>query len=54
MVRIWREEGKAGWEGWIQHVGSGESALVRELGELFAFIERRTGELEATMQKGLR
>ncbi len=54
LIRIWREEGQAGWKGWIQHTRSGESALVRELEELWAFIERRTGKLDTTARKGLK
>lgn len=54
VVRIWREEGKAGWKGWVQHARSGESALVRQLDDLLAFIERHTGRLDTTAQKGLK
>ncbi len=45
VVRIWREQDSAGWRGWVQHAGTGESAYVRNLDELLAFIERRTGGL---------
>jgi hypothetical protein len=54
IVRIWREEGSAGWRGWVQHTGSGESVFVRELGQLLAFIERRTGKLSGAVQKRLK
>ena len=45
VVRIWREEGRPGWRGWVQHAGSGEATYVRDLEELLAFMESRTGEL---------
>jgi hypothetical protein len=54
VIRIWREDGKPGWHGWIQHARTGESALVRQVDELLAFIERRTGKLTEPKQKGLK
>jgi hypothetical protein len=45
VLRIWREEGRPGWKGWVQHARTGESLFVRELGELLTFIEHRTGKL---------
>jgi hypothetical protein len=54
VVRIWREEGSAGWRGWVQHTRSGESTTSQDLDELLAFVERRTGKLGGTMEKGLK
>jgi len=54
VVRIWRAEGNPGWRGWVQHVGSGKSGLVQNLSELQAFVERWTGQLDNSSQKGLR
>jgi hypothetical protein len=54
VVRIWRERNKPGWQGWVQHAGTGEWASVRRIDELVAFIERRTGKLSTTTQKGLK
>jgi hypothetical protein len=54
VVRIWREEGGAGWRGWVQHTRSGESTVSRDLYELLTFVERRTGKLSGTMEKGLK
>ena len=54
VVRIWREEGRSEWRGWVQHAGTGESVVVRNVDELVAFIERWTGELTGTGRKGLK
>jgi hypothetical protein len=54
VIRIWQEEGKPGWKGWVQHARSGESSLIRDLGDLLAFIERRLGKLDTTARKGLK
>jgi hypothetical protein len=54
VVRIYREEGSAAWRGWVQHTRSGESTVAQDLPELLAFVERRTGKLSGTMQKGLK
>jgi hypothetical protein len=54
IIRIWREEGRPGWRGWVQHAGAGESAVVRNVDELVAFIERWTGELTGPSRKGLK
>jgi len=54
VVRIWREEGSAGWRGWVQHTRSGESTVSQNLDELLAFVERRTGKLSGTVEKRLR
>jgi hypothetical protein len=50
VVRIWREGGRAGWRGWVQHTRSGESAAVQDVNELLAFVERRTGTLRRGTQ----
>jgi hypothetical protein len=43
VVRIWREVGPPQWRGRVQHAVTGETVLFRELDELSAFIEDRTG-----------
>lgn len=42
IVRVWREEGQTNWQGWVQHVRTGEEVCVRSSGELAAFIESRS------------
>jgi len=54
VVRIWREQGQLDWRGWVQHIRTGESALVRDLGELQAFFERWAGKLTETGRQGLK
>lgn len=54
VVRIWWGEGRSGWKGWVQHAGTGESVVVRNLDELVAFIERWTDELTGPGRKGLK
>jgi hypothetical protein len=54
VVRIWREEGRSEWRGWVQHVHTGGSTPVQSLDELVAFIERWTGKLTDLERKGLR
>jgi len=54
VVRIWREEGRPGWRGWVQHVRSGETALVQSPDELLSFIERRTGKPNGPARRGLK
>lgn len=39
VVRIYQEEYVPGWQGWVQHVGTGESAAVRDMDELIAFFQ---------------
>lgn len=46
VVRIWQEEGRATWRGWVEHTRTGEAAFVQELAELVSFIEARTGRLD--------
>jgi hypothetical protein len=43
VVRIWREVGLSKWRGWVQHACTGDAILIRELDDLLAFIEDRTG-----------
>jgi hypothetical protein len=43
VVRIWREVGPPNWRGRVQHTRTGDAVLFRELDELLAFIEDRTG-----------
>lgn len=54
IIRIWRDEGKPGWTGRVQHVGTGQTALVQSLDKLLAFIEHQTGKLTDTSHKGLK
>jgi hypothetical protein len=54
IVRIWREAGRPGWLGWVQHARTGESVSVRGPDELLAFIEQRTGILGDSARKGLK
>jgi hypothetical protein len=53
VVRIWRERDRPGWQGWVQHTGTGESAPVRDREELWAFIEERAGALAEDAPTGL-
>lgn len=54
VVRIWRERDEPGWQGWVQHANTGESASVRRIDELLAFIESRVGRLTDTGRTGLK
>lgn len=54
VVRIWRERGQPGWQGWVQHAATGESASVRRIDELLAFIEERAGRLAEPNRQGLK
>jgi hypothetical protein len=54
ILQIWRDEGEPDWTGRVQHVGTGESALVRSLDKLLAFVEQRTGKLTDMARKGLK
>ena len=40
IVRVWWKPGQAAHEVWIQHVRSGETAVVHDLDQAAAFIER--------------
>jgi hypothetical protein len=53
IVRIWQEAGQPGWQGWVQHVRTRESAVVRSADELVAFIEEWTDALSGVCPKGL-
>lgn len=54
VLRIWREQSRPGWRGWVQHARSGESAVVHSLAELVAFLEDRCGRLEDDKPQGLK
>jgi len=45
VVRIWREEGRAEWRGWVQHALTGDSSYVQDVTALVDFIEQRVGGL---------
>lgn len=45
IVRIWWEEASQ-WRGWVQYASNQEERYVQDLGELLAFIQTRTGELD--------
>ena len=46
VVRIWRERDQPGWQGWVQHAGTGESASVRRIDEL---VEKEMGSVTGGM-----
>ncbi|HEY76369.1 MAG TPA: hypothetical protein G4O00_09340 [Thermoflexia bacterium] len=48
ILRIWWEEEKQRWRGWVQHAGTGQMTYVQNLEELMAFIQRFTGDLVPT------
>lgn len=54
VVRICQERDKPGWQGWVQHADTGESAPVRELDDLLAFIEQRIGRPRGTFRRGIK
>ena len=54
VVRIWREVSVSGWRGWVQYACTGEAVFVRELPELLAFIEQRTGALALPSRRAQR
>ena len=54
VVRIWQEPSRPEWKGWVQHVRSGDSAALQNLGELVTFIERWTARLSMEDQQGLK
>jgi hypothetical protein len=54
ILRVWWDEEEPDWIGQVQQVGAGESALVRSIGELLAFIEQWTGKLSIPDQRGLK
>ena len=43
VVRTWQESGLPTWRGRVQHTCTGDAVLFRDLDELLAFIEERTG-----------
>ena len=54
IVRIWREESAPTWRGWIQHTGSGEIALFRDLAEILIFIKRQADDLTPVLRDGIK
>ena len=54
LVRIWQEQGQPVWKGWVQHVGSGESALLDNVEELSTFVKRWTTGSAGELGRGLR
>jgi hypothetical protein len=54
LVRIWQEQGQPAWKGWVQHVGSGESALLDNVEELSTFVKRWTTGPRGEQGQGLR
>jgi hypothetical protein len=54
IIRIWREDDKPGWKGWVQHARTRESAFFQRLDELLAFIERSAGKLTEPTNRGLK
>jgi hypothetical protein len=53
VVRVWREEGHAGWRGWVQHTRSGDAASFQELDDLLAFVQHRTGTWDGAARRRL-
>ena len=54
VIRIWREPGRSGWKGWVQHTGSGQSTFFQHFCELQEFVERWVGAADEPVQSGLR
>jgi hypothetical protein len=54
VVRIWREAGRAGWRGWVQHARTGESIPFEDVDKLLAFFEGQTGKLADRARQGLK
>jgi hypothetical protein len=54
IVRIWWEQGQAEWKGWVQHVRSGDSALLQDLQDLISYLERWTAKPPVEEKRGLR
>jgi hypothetical protein len=54
LLRIWRPANQADWQGWVQHIQSGETKALQSLSELQAFLERYSGKLQAPPRKGLK
>ena len=40
LVRIWREGSGSQWQGWVQHIRTGEAVTFRSLNELLDFVQR--------------
>ena len=54
IVRIWQKEGQPGWQGWVQHVRSGQSTAVYRAEELVTFIEEQVKYISQTARNGLK
>lgn len=54
VLRIWHENDQSNWQGWVQHVRTGETILVRQIDDLLDFIELWTGKLDRRSDKGLK
>jgi len=58
VLRVWWEEGTQPdqWRGWVQHAATGATRYFRQVADLLAFIEARTGPLtqdqDAESEKG--
>ena len=49
VIRLWQRETDAvTWLGEVQHVGSGETAVIRSLSELAGVVERLMGKTAVT------
>jgi hypothetical protein len=54
LVRFWQEQEQPVWKGWVQHVGSGESASLEDVEDLSAFVKRWTTGSGGEQPQGLR
>jgi hypothetical protein len=47
VLRVWWEDSTRPhqWRGWVQHAATGATRYFRQVAELLAFIEARTGPL---------
>lgn len=54
IVRVWWQQRQVTPEVWVQHIRSGESAIIHDLKDVIAFIERWTPRPAAKDGQGLR
>ena len=54
VVRIWQEQGQSAWKGWVQHVRSGESALLDDVDDVSRFVKRWINRPADERQRGLK
>lgn len=54
VLRIWRQRDQQDWRGWVQHTRTGESAVVQDMDQLAAFIERHVRDETSDAHKRLR